>query len=119
MAKKAVKGKVICEKGKYYLEVAGKKEELPVGLLTDEAFLKGQVDQEVDVFYSTPKSFVAAIRPKKGPGIITCNLVMDVLRGETFITNPSPVMVSKVAAKLLEDGFISKEVHDKIRKSAG
>jgi len=119
MKGQVVKGKVLHKDGKYFLEVAGKTEELPAGVLTDEGFLKAQAGQEVEVFYTNPKSFVAAIKPLGKPGIITCNLVAEFLRGETFITNPTPAMVDKVATKLLEGGFITQEVFDKIQQSRG
>ncbi len=119
MTEKAVKGKVIHKEGKYFLDVAGKMEELPVGLLTDEEFLKEQVGQEVEVFYTIPKSFVAAIKPVGRPGIMLCNAPAEFLRGGKFVTKPSAAVTLKVAAKLLQEGFITKEVHDKIQKGLG
>jgi hypothetical protein len=119
MAEKAAKGKVIHKEGKYFLEVAGKMEELPVGLLSDEEFLKEQVGQEVEVFYTIPKSFVAAIKPVGKPGIMLCNAPAEFLRGSKFVTKPTPAITLKVAANLLKEGFITKEVHDKIQKSLG
>jgi hypothetical protein len=117
MQEKASKGKVIHREGKYFLEVAGKMEELPVGLLTDEEFLKEQVGHEVEVFYTLPKSFVAAIKPVGRPGIMLCNAPAEFLRGAKFITKPSAAVTARVAANLLEEEFITKEVYEKIRQS--
>jgi hypothetical protein len=108
MAEKIVKGKVIHKEGKYFLEVAGKHEVMPVGRLTDEGFLKDIVGKEVEVFYSTPKPFVVAIKwPGRPP--ITCYFVID-----TVLTQPSPELTRSVATKLLNEGFITQEVFEKI-----
>jgi hypothetical protein len=115
MEEKIIKGKVVHKEGKYFLEVAGKMEELPVGLLTDEGFLKEQVGKEVEVLYSTPKPFVMAIKPIGRPGIITCNLIADILRGETFVTHTTGPLAEKVATKLFKGGFITQKVFDKIQ----
>ena len=119
MEGKVVKGKVVHKEGKYFLEVAGKMEELPVGLLTDEGFLKEQAGQEVEVYYTIPKSFVAAIKPIGIPGIITCNLIFTIPGGDTFITNPTAAMTHKAATKLFKDGFITQAVFEKIQQSKG
>lgn len=116
MSGQVVKGKVLHKDGKYLLEVAGKMEELPAGLLADEESLKNLAGQEVEVFYTAPKSFVAAIKPIKGKGIMTCNMPAEILRGQTFITNPTPAMVDKVATKLLDEGLITREMFNKIRQ---
>ena len=119
MEEKVVKGKVLHKEGKFFLEVGGKTEELPVGLLADEGFLKELVGQEVEVLYSTPKPFVLAFKPIRGPGIITCNLVAEILRGETLITHPTAEMAQGVATKLFKGGFITQKVYDTIQKSKG
>jgi hypothetical protein len=117
MPEKVTKGKVVHKEGKYFLDVAGKMEALPIGLLTDEGFLKEQVGKEVEVFYTIPKPFVAAIKPIGIPGIILCNIpAVDFLRGETFITQPTAAMTLKVATALLKEGFITQGVFDKIQE---
>jgi hypothetical protein len=116
MAEKIATGKIVHKEGKYFLDVAGKMEALPTGLLTDQAFLKEQAGKELEVIYSIPKSFVVALRPIGGrPPIITCNMIgPELLRGETFITQPTPAMTRNVATGLLKGGFITQEVHDTI-----
>ncbi len=108
MERQVVKGRVGHKEGKYFLEVAGKKEEMPVGLLTDEGFLKEVVGKEVEVFYSTPKPFVVAIKWDARPPII-CYFVID-----TVLTQPSAELTRSVATKLLTGGFITQEVFNKI-----
>jgi hypothetical protein len=115
MAETVTKGTIVQKEGKYFLEVAGKSEALPTGLLTDEAFLKEQVGKEMEVFFTIPKSFVAAIRPVGRPQIITCNIpAVEFLRGETFITQPTPAMTRSVATALLKGGFINQETFNQI-----
>jgi len=115
MAENVTKGKIVHKEGKFFLDVAGKTEALPTGLLTDEAFLKEQVGKEVEVFFTIPKSFVAAIRPIGRPGIITCNIpAVDFLLGETFVTQPTAAMTRNVATALLKGGFITQEVFNTI-----
>lgn len=115
MEEKVTKGKIVHKEGKFFLDVAGKMEALPTGLLADEAFLKEQVGKEVEVFFTIPKSFVAAIRPIGRPVIITCNIpAWEFLRGETFVTQPTAAMTSNVATALLKGGFITQEVFNTI-----
>ena len=71
---KVTKGKVVHKEGKYFLDVAGKLEELPVGLPAGEKLLKEQVGQEVEVFYSIPKPAVVALKPINLRKIIYCNI---------------------------------------------
>ena len=120
MEEKIIKGKVVHKEGKYFLEAAGELKALPVGLLADEGFLKEQVGHEVEVFYTLPKSFVAAIKPVGRPGIILCNIpAPEFFAGDTFITQPTPAMAIKVATALLKDGLITQAVFDKIKQSKG
>ena len=119
MEEKVVKGKVVHKEGKYFLDVAGKMEELPVGLLTDEGFLKEQAGQEVEVYYTIPKAFVAAIKPIGGTGIMLCNAPAEFLLGDMFITKPTAAMTHKAATKLFKDGFITQAVFEKIQQSKG
>jgi hypothetical protein len=117
MEKQVVTGKVVHREGKYFLDVAGKMEELPVGILTDEEFLKEQVGQEVEVFYTVPKSFVAAIKPLGKREIMVCNAPAEFLRSAAHIIKPDAAITLKVAAKLFKEGFITQEVHDKIQQT--
>ncbi len=117
MEEKVVKGKVVHKEGKYFLEVAGKMEELPIGLLADEKFLKEQEGQEVEVFYSLPKPYVVALKTIKIPRIILCNIPAE-LRGN-LITHPSAEMIHSVSTRLLKEGFITQKVFDKIQQIKG
>ena len=115
MEEKVTRGKIVHKEGKFFLDVAGKMEALPTGLLADEAFLKEQVGKEVEVFLTIPKSFVAAIRPVGRPVIITCNIpAPEFLQGETFVTQPTAAMTRNVATALLKGGFITQEVFNTI-----
>lgn len=116
MQEKVTTGKIVHKEGKYFLEVAGKMEALPTGVLTDQAFLKEHAGKELEVIYSIPKSFVVAVRPIGGrPPIITCNIpVWEFLRGETLVTQPSAAITRNVADALLKGGFITQEVYNTI-----
>jgi hypothetical protein len=118
MAENVTKGKLVHKEGKYFLDVAGKMEALPTGFLTDEAFLKEQVGKDLEVFLTIPKPFVAALRPIGKPVIILCNIPRpDYLRGANLVTQPSAAVTRNVATVLLNEGFITKEVHDTIVNS--
>ncbi len=113
-----VTGKIIHKEGKYFLDVAGKMEALPVGLLTDNKFLDEHVGKEVEILYSIPTSFVVAIKLPRRP-IILCNVPRpDFLRNDIVVTQPSAAVTHNVANYLLKGGFISKEVHDTIVEAA-
>lgn len=114
MAEKVTKGKIVHREGKFFLEVAGKMEALPTGLLTDEAFLKEQVGKELEVVYTVPKSFVAALRIPGRPTPITCNIVYEVFRNAALVTQPSAAVARNIATALLKEGLITQEVHDTI-----
>jgi hypothetical protein len=118
MEEKVTKGKVGYKEGKYFLDVAGKMEELPVGLLVDEKFLKEQVGQEVEVLYSTPRPAVVAIKSLRIPRIILCNIpAWEWVAG--IITQPSAEMTRVVATKLLKEGVITQGVYDKMQQGIG
>ena len=94
-------------------------EELPVGLLADEKFLKEQVGKEVEVLYSIPKPAVVAIKPsgiKRVP--ILCNIpAWEWVVG--IVTQPSAEMTRAVATKLLKEGVITQGVYDKMQQGIG
>ncbi len=56
-------GKLVHQKGQYYLEVEGKQTLLPFTLPTDEKMLQQLVEQDVEVFYAEPSP--VAFRPAK------------------------------------------------------
>lgn len=115
MAENVTKGKLVYKEGKYFLDVAGRTEALPTGLLTDETFLREQVGKELEVFFTIPKPFVAAMKPFGKPVIILCNIpAVELLRGETFVTQPTAAMTTNVATALLKGGFITQEVFNTI-----
>lgn len=110
-------GKIIHKEGKYFLEVAGKVEALPVSFQTDTKILEENVGKEVEVFRSIPTSFVVALKLPKRP-IITCNVPLpDFLNNESLVTQPTAAVTRNVATYLYKGGFITKEVHDTIINS--
>lgn len=116
MPEKVTTGKIVQKEGKYFLDVAGKLDALPTGVLADPAFLKEQAGKEFEVVYSVPKSFVVALKPVGGrPPIITCNIpAWEFLQSGTFVTQPTAEMTRNVATALLKGGFITQEVFDTI-----
>jgi len=116
-----VTGKIVHKEGKYLLDVAGKVEALPVGLLTDRKFLDEHVGKDVEVLYSIPSSYVVAIKPVKpiikGP-IGLCNIPRPEFLGfTTLVTQPSIAVARNIATALLKGGQITQEVHDTIVNS--
>lgn len=141
MSERATVGKVILERGKYYLKAGDSKEELIPEAVGGVDALKAVEGQQVEVLYSEPQTFVVALRPKRRPPILcylpapwnrlvpgheaivatsqlglrvkpTCYVPLDwVVRGV------EEQVRRNLAAELLEQGIISKEVNEKI--SAG
>lgn len=118
MQEQIAKGKVVHKEGKYFLDVAGKMEVIPVGLLGDEEVLKKLAGQEVEIFYTIPKKTVVGIQNTLNHITHVCNIPRIDYIG-TGITNPSSEMMRKVADKLLKQGDITKEVHDKMLQGIG
>ena len=109
------KGKIVHKEGKYFLDVAGKMEDLPVGLMADKKFLSEQVGQELEVYYSIPTSFVVAVKQLGKRPIILCNVPRpDFLRGITVVTQPSVAVTMNVADYLLQEKVITPETHKMI-----
>jgi hypothetical protein len=113
--KKVIKGKVVHKEGKYFLDVAGKLEELPVGLPAGEKLLKEQVGQEVEVLYSIPKPAVVALKPLNLRKFIYCNIPVGGWAGGKLTGE----MTRAVADKLLKDGAVTQEVHVQLLKGMG
>lgn len=110
-------GKVAYEAGKYFLEVAGRREELVPGALADEAQLKELVGQEVEILYTEPRSWVVGLATARRRIVCymplprpVCYLAIDprVLRGL------QDKVRLNLAKQFLEEKLISKEVYDKL-----
>lgn len=112
-------GTVGFKEGKYFLEVAGRREELPVGIVAEEAQLKELVGQEVEVLYSEPRRVVVGLIAKELPPITcyipwwrrwhTCYLPAPwVLRGV------EKEVRANLAKQFLEEGLISEEVFERL-----
>jgi hypothetical protein len=112
-------GKVVYKEGKYFLDVAGKMEAFPVGILADEGVLKELVGKEVEVFYSTPKPSVVVVKDKFRRVPILCNIPASWTRIGSIVTNPSREMTLTVANSLLKGGYITKEDYEKITADIG
>jgi hypothetical protein len=113
-------GTVVLEGGKYFLEVAGKREELPAGLVAEEAQLKELVGQKVEVLYSEPTRFVIGLAARQRPPIVVCYFP-PLPWPPCYIPIPFWVMrgIEKevrvnLAKGLLEEKIISKEVYEKL-----
>jgi len=117
MKEEARIGTVVFKEGKYFLEVEGRREELLVGLVADEAQLRKLVGQEVEVLYSEPRRVVVGLVAREiGP--ILC-----------YVRPPWPVCYYPIpwilrgverevrvnlAKRFLEEGLISEEVYAKL-----
>jgi hypothetical protein len=110
-------GMVGYEEGKYFLEVEGEREDLPVGIVMEEAQLKELVGQKVDVLYSEPKRVVVGLVVEALPPILCyvppwwfgCYLPpIWVLRGVE-----REVRVN-LAKRFLEEGLISEGIFERL-----
>jgi len=113
-------GKMAYRDGKYFVEMEGRDEELPVGVLADEAQFRELVGQQVEVLYSEPTRFVVGVVAKV-PRIrcyyILCYYPKDIWErhfGPVFPELAENVRI-KLADRFLKEGLISKEVHEKLR----
>ncbi len=111
-------GTVSFEEGKYFLEVEGKREELPVGIVA-EAKLKELVGREVEVLYTEPRRFVAGLVDRKiGP--ILCYIPIPIPPIPCYIPPPwffrgveEQVRIN-LAKQFLEEGLISEEIFGRL-----
>ncbi|HUW96613.1 MAG TPA: hypothetical protein VMW58_12575 [Anaerolineae bacterium] len=117
------KGMLIFEKGKYFLEVEGERQELPPGMGIDEAQLRDLAGKEVEVLYSEPKRFAIALLGPRMPPIIcylppwppepwpgpTCYLPVPWL-----IKGVEKEVRANLAKRFLDEGLINREVYDKL-----
>ncbi len=110
MEEKRLKGKIVLKDNKYFLDVAGKQEEIPVGILTDEGQLKGLVGEEVEVLFTVPKPFPVVIKPTKTKPprcfIIVCYIPPEVLRKDFL----APVILDKAQAIILGKKFVKAKI---------
>jgi hypothetical protein len=115
--KRRIVGKVLLEGDKYFIDVAGRREELPPGVIGDEAELKELVGEQVEVFYSEPTRFIVGLKhPRRPPW-------MCYLPRPPWLCYLPPPWVFKgfekeirlnLARQFLEEGLISKEVYDRL-----
>jgi hypothetical protein len=110
-------GTVAFEEGKYFLEVEGRREELPIGLVAEEAQLKELVGQEVEVLYSEPRRIVVALVARERLRF-TCYLPA----WPPWPSHPAPWVIrgverevrANLAERFFEEKLISKEVYEKL-----
>jgi len=111
------RGKVFFEKGKYFLEVEGKRWELEAGGIIIDGRIEDLVGQEVEVLYSEPTRLVVGLVAKKIGGVLCyirphpiCYIPADpwIFRG---IEREVRVNLAK---RFLEEKLISKEVFEKL-----
>jgi hypothetical protein len=115
-------GKIAFEKNRFFLEVEGKREEIPVAA-GDEGRLKEMVGQEVQVLYSEPKRAVVGLVgveripffcyvpwPPWPPPCFMCYLPPYWL-----IRGVERQVQENLARRFLEEGVISAEVFERLR----
>lgn len=140
MKRQADKGKIILEEGKYFLDIDGKKQELPAGTI-DEAKLKELAGKEVEIIYSEPQSFVVGIKadktiilncfifpwPPKPPCYVPCYIwdprppwppcyihcFVCYLPADWLIKGVEVEVRKNLAQRFLDEGIISKENYEK------
>lgn len=112
-----VVGTIVMEGEKYFIDVAGQREELPVVVVGDEAELKEMVGTQVEVLYSEPTRFIVGLKPPRRPPWL-CYLP----RPPWLCYLPPPWVFRgfeqqvrvNLAKQFLEEGLISKEVYDRL-----
>jgi len=124
------------EEGKFFLEVEGKKRELPTTALADEAQLKEYVNQEVEVLYSEPVRQVVGLAagrrlrivcylppPDPWPPWPPCCLppphfphppLCYIPAESWFLKGVEAQVRANLARRFLEEGVIGKEVYEKL-----
>lgn len=114
-------GTVIFEKGKYFLELEDRREELPVETVLVEDQLKKLVGQEVDVLFSEPRPAVVGLKAKDLMPIL-CYIPWPPWPPCFLCYLPIPWMIRGVerevqvnlAKRFLEEGYISEEVYKRL-----
>lgn len=101
-------GTVIYAEGRYLLEADGRRREIPIGPLVDEAQLKELVGKEVEIFLGEPP--VLGVRQPGRPGVICYYPPPD-------FWHTAGILGDKVRLPLLkalrDEGWISQEVYDR------
>jgi hypothetical protein len=110
---------MVYKDGKYFVEMEGRDEELPVGVLVDEAQFKELVGQQVEVLYSEPTRFVVGVVARVPR--IRCYYILCYYPADIWGRYVGPAIPElgenvriKLADRFLEEGLISREVHEKL-----
>jgi hypothetical protein len=117
------KGKLVLERGAYYLEVPDArnrraKELVALGANVDKKVMDPLVGTEVELVYSEPLPYIVGVFGDPDPQnpvlkrkkILCYKPVMN-LR-DTVLTDP--VIISAMAKKMVDEGTISQDVYQKI-----
>jgi hypothetical protein len=115
-------GILVFEEGKYFLEVEGRREEVPPEAVAQEARLKELVGQEVEVLYSEPKRAVVGLVARELMPIL-CYIPWPPLPPCFMCYLPPPWVIrgveqevrTNLARRFLEEGYISEEVFERLR----
>jgi hypothetical protein len=110
------KGVLGVERGEFFLEVEGRREELPVGI-QDEAQLHELVGETVEVLYSVPKPYVVGLVAKR----VRCYYILCYYPAPPWLRYRGtiiPAIDEKVrvhlAKRFMEEGLISDRVFEKL-----
>ena len=125
-------GKIVLAEGKYFLELAGSRQELPSELLAAQPELKDLTGKEVGVLFSEPQRSVVGLQAARRPPIL-CYIPapeFHVMHEEAAIFKPMrPICYvpadwvvkgveqkirENLAKELLNEGVIGKEVYDRL-----
>jgi hypothetical protein len=114
-------GIVMFDEGKYFLEVEGRREELPLETVVEEEQLKKLVGQEVEVFFSEPRPAVVGIKAKELMPIL-CYIPWPPWPPCFLCYLPVPWLIRGVerevqinlAKRFREEGYISEEVFERL-----
>jgi hypothetical protein len=132
-------GKVIFEEEKYFLEIEGQRQELPVAAVGDEARLKELVGQEVEILYSEPKRDIVGLVAQERMAVMICPpwppwppwpppppppwppwpppwppCFMCYLPPIWLIEGVEREVQTNLAKRFLEEGYISEEVFNRL-----
>jgi hypothetical protein len=113
------RGKIVSERGKFFLEAGRERWELEEGMMIAEQPLPELVGREVEVLLSEPRRYVVGLVAEKLRPILCyipyphplCYIPAD----PWLFKGVEDRIRVNLAEKFLEEGLITKEIHEKLR----
>jgi hypothetical protein len=121
MGERTQKGTIVREKGKFYLKMKDRREELPLDTVIDSDRLERLVGKDVEVLLSEPRQAVVGIRLEELLPIL-CYIPWPPWPPCFLCYLPAPWLIKGVelevqrnlAKRFLEEGYINEEVFKRL-----